>query len=525
MDSCWEITMKIFTSFFKSVCALAACFFILGMKPKDINIEQALHGFEPFVETVMKDWEVPGLAVAIVKDNKVVYTKGFGYRDVEKKLPVTSDTLFAIGSCTKAFTATALGMLVDEKKLDWDKPVKNYVPNFKMYDDYVTKHVSTRDLLLHRTGLPRHDLLWEFDLIRTREEFLKILPDLKPATGFREDLLYNNIMYAMAAHVAENITQTTWEGIVEDRILEPLGMERSNFSVITSQQDQNYALPYKFKDKKLERIPFFNFGDNGEGVGPAGSINSSVIEMAEWIKLNLNKGKRGDKQLVSKETLQEIHKPQMIVDGDIGYGELFFESYALGWEVSAYRGYHRITHGGSTDGFVATVSMLDAQGIGVVLLANEHNVDRALYVVLFNIFDRLLGLDQIDWNGRLKELAFEDETEELKNSIPPVEPDEKRFRNYFSDKYTGTFSHPAYGTIEVMFDGALKMRWGSLQATLKNLKEDVFETSENIVFGEPHEYDEEMELTFKRDESGFITSFVMPVYVGPGEQSIEFSRF
>ncbi|MFQ6032023.1 MAG: serine hydrolase domain-containing protein, partial [Candidatus Zixiibacteriota bacterium] len=215
----------------------------------------------------MKEWKVPGLAISIVKEDKVIYTKGFGFRDVKKGLKVTPHTLFAIGSCTKAFTAVAMGFLVDEGKLDWDKPVREYLPSFKLKDPFASERMTPRDLVCHRSGLPRHDLVW-YNSSTSREELTHRLQYLEPSKDFRTTYQYQNLMFMTAGYMVGKIAGKTWEEFVRERILEPLGMEESNFSVEDSKKAPDFALPY-FKDKqeRVIEIPFRNI----DNVGPAGS--------------------------------------------------------------------------------------------------------------------------------------------------------------------------------------------------------------------------------------------------------------
>src|SRR5436190_14910917 len=217
-----------------------------------------LDGFDAFVSDVLKEWNVPGMAIGIVQSNKTIYAKGFGYRDLKQKLPVTTNTLFAIGSTTKAFTCVVLGTLVDEGKLDWDKPIRNYIPEFRLQDPHATELTTARDLVTHRTGLPRHDLVWYNNTSISRREVVQRLPYLEPNHAFREKFQYNNLMYVVAGHLIETITGQSWEENVRQRIFGPLGITNSNFSVRDSQSNDNFALPYQEQKGIVKRIPFRN---------------------------------------------------------------------------------------------------------------------------------------------------------------------------------------------------------------------------------------------------------------------------
>ncbi|MGB9836378.1 MAG: serine hydrolase domain-containing protein, partial [Candidatus Saccharicenans sp.] len=234
--------------------------------------KKTLEGMDATINKALADLKVPGLALAVVKDKEVIFLKGYGYRDVENKLPMTPDTLLAIGSATKAFTTFSLARLVDEGKLDWDKPVRNYIPWFKLSDPGITERITPRDLVTHRSGLPRHDLLWYNNYQASREELVRRLAYLQFTADLREKFQYNNLMFLTAGYLLETLTGKTWEQAVRELALEPLQMKRTNFSVADSQKDQDFALPYDYRQKKIEKIPFRNITN----MGPAGSINSSV---------------------------------------------------------------------------------------------------------------------------------------------------------------------------------------------------------------------------------------------------------
>jgi CubicO group peptidase (beta-lactamase class C family) len=313
--------------------------------------KESLAGFDDVVADAMKKFEVPGMAIAIVKGKEVVYAKGFGYRDVEKQLPVTADTLFAIGSSSKAFTTFVLGTLVDEGKIEWDKPLRNYIPWFKLYDPVMTERLSVRDTVTHRSGLPRHDLVWYNNFDASRETFARKLAYLEPSADLREKWQYNNLMFLTAGYLTEVITGKTWEDAVLARILDPLGLKRTNFSVADSQKDSDFAQPYGKRDGKIEKIPFRPITN----LAPAGSINSSVREMARWVTVHLNGGKYGDKKIAEAPTVADMHLAHMVTGATSPEAEITGGEYGMGWFGDSYRGRRRIQHGGNIDGFSANV--------------------------------------------------------------------------------------------------------------------------------------------------------------------------
>jgi CubicO group peptidase (beta-lactamase class C family) len=429
-----------------------------------------LNGLDGFVEQVMKDWKVPGLAVAIVKEGKVVYAKGFGYRDVKRELKVTPDTLFAIGSCSKAFTATALALLVEEGKLDWDKPVIDYLPDFRLYDAYATAHLRPRDLVTHQSGLPRHDLVW-YGSPLSRKEIFDRLRYLEPSRPLHAKYQYNNLMFMSAGVLIERISGNTWEEFVRRRILDPLGMKTSNFSVKDSQKTSDFSLPYQEQKDEVKEIPFRNI----DAVGPAGSINSSVNEMTRWLLLQLSKGKFEVRQIVSEKALAETHTPQIVAGGDLKYDESFYASYAMGWGVTSYRGHPSLSHGGGIDGFTSAVRFLPKDQLGVVVLTNSGSPASGL--IASNAVDRMLGLSEAPWAQRAKDDAAKAKEAQAKAR---AEDEAKRKKDapptHALKDYTGQFEHPAYQTLTIAQDGEqLKFDLHGLTGGLKHYHYDIFQ--------------------------------------------------
>ncbi len=429
-----------------------------------------LNGLDGFVEEVMKEWKVPGLAVGIVKDGKLVHAKGYGLRDMSQGLKVTPDTLFAIGSCSKAFTATALAMLVEDGKLDWDKPVIDYLPNFRLYDSYATAHLRVRDLVTHQSGLPRHDMVW-YGSPLSRAELFERLRHLEPSRPLHSQYQYNNLMFMAAGVLIERVSGITWEEFVRRRILEPLSMKTSNFSVKDSQKHADFSLPYQELKGEVKLIPFRNI----DAIGPAGSINSSVNEMAQWLLLQLGKGTVSGRKVIAEKNLAEVHTPQIVAGGDLKYDESFYSSYAIGWGVTSYRGHVALAHGGGIDGFTSAVRFLPKDQLGVVVLTNSSSPASGL--IALNVVDRMLNLSEVPWLQRTKEDAAkgretqakaraEDEAKRRKDA-PPTHP---------LKDYTGQFDHPGYQTLTITQEGdQLKYDLHSITGELKHYHFDIFQ--------------------------------------------------
>jgi CubicO group peptidase (beta-lactamase class C family) len=466
-----------------------------------------LKGFDKFVESALKDWNVPGAGIAIVKDGEVILVKGYGYADVAKKRKADKKTLFAIGSSSKAFTAASVMQLVDEKKLDLNKSVISYLPNFKLYDDYATKNITPRDLLSHRSGLPRHDLVW-YGSKDSREGLYNRLRYLEPTAELRETWQYQNLMYMTAGYLVGQIEKESWEETVKRKIFTPLGMNATNFSVEDSKKVKNHALPYNEKEGQLEKIDFRNI----DAIGPAGSINSNAEDMAKWLQLLLNEGKFDGKEILSAGSLKEMYKPQMVMPGEINYDEIYYSSYGLAWMLTSYRGKLRVEHGGNIDGFTTSVCFMPRDGIGVVVMTNMNGT--ALNSAIRNdVIDRLLGGETKDWNG----ILLEKRREILEASKVETETEDiiqrKGTRPSFDLKeYTGKYEHKGYGIIEIQEkDGNLVGLMNSEEVDFEHYHFDVFKLGAAVG---------ELKIQFHMNTNADITELSAPLEPSLGKPII-----
>ncbi len=462
----------------------------------------ALAGFDEFVNAALQAWNVPGLAVAVVKDGEVAYMKGFGFRDVEQKLPVTPRTLFAIGSCSKAFTTFVLGTLVDEGKLEWDKPVRSYIPWFKLYDPSATDRITPYDLVTHRSGLPRHDAVWYNNLGASREELVRRLAYLEPNADLRAKWQYNNLMFLTAGYLAETVSGKPWEDLVRERIFTPLDMGRSNFSVFDSQKSDDFALPYREKDDKLEKIRFRPITN----MGPAGSINSSVEDMARWLKVQSGGGKLDGKAVIKADTLADIQAPHMAMGQPQERPEVSAGDYGLGWMIDIYRGHKRVHHGGGIDGFISQVQVFPQDGLGIVVLTNSET--GLSTIVAQSAADRLLKLDPIDWNGEAlarrakgKAAAKEAKTKKETVRVPGTQP------SHVLADYAGEYFHPGYGPMKIELQGdKLMVTYNGMTAPLGHWHYDVFtalEAKDDVL--------SDTKFNFATDVNGNIASVAVPM--------------
>jgi len=480
----------------------------------------SLDGLDEFIAQVMKDWKVPGLALAVIQDGKVTLLKGYGYRDLEKQLPVTQNTLFAIGSITKSFTVSTLGMEMDEGKVDWDKPVRDYFSTFKLYTPELTEQVTIRDLITHRTGLPRHDLIW-YSSDFSRESILGRLQYLEPSKPLRTTFQYNNLMFMTAGYVAGQLNGTSWEDAVTQRIFKPLGMTGTNFSELDTQNSADFGQPYrKGNDLKaeLKRIPFDAQCPNRCAMGPAGEINSSVADMSKYLLFHMNHGKVDGKQLLSENNSVQMQTPQMAIPGAPAYKESGEGSYGMAFFISTYRGHKEVSHGGNIDGFSANLAFLPADKIGVVVLTNLDG-NPLPSIVTMNIYDRLLGLDQVPWSQRM--LASEAGGKNSEKEAKDKGYSPRKLGTHPSHElkeYTGDYSHPGYGIVTIAMDGdKFKLTLNKVTKPLEHYHYDQFQVPED-----PLDPFEKMKVLFLTDMDGEISSLSMPLQ--PDVKDIVFTR-
>jgi CubicO group peptidase (beta-lactamase class C family) len=479
----------------------------------------SLAGFDDYVAATMKQLKVPGVSVAIVKDGRIILSKGYGYRDVERQLPVTSKTLFAIGSVTKSFSVTMLGTLVDGGKLEWDKPIRDYFPAFRMYDPVATEEMTMRDLVTHRSGLPRHDLVWYTQNIG-REELIERLRYLEPNKPFRSTYQYNNLMFMTAGYLGGQISGGTWEQAVQKRVLDAIGMSGTNFSVEDSQKSPDFAQPYR-KDRKTQlvyKIPFYV----QSAVGPAGEINSNADDLARYLIFHLNLGSIDGKQVLSKNNALQMQTPQMAIPGQSPFKEFGGASYGMAFDITTYRGHALIQHGGAIDGFRASFKFLPNDRAGVVVLANLDGT-YLTEAVANNAIDRLLSLDPIDWPERYR--AIEKQNNQAEEAAEKQGYTGQRLGTHPSHdlkEYLGEFSHPAYGHVTIaLADGssghAFQLTLNRISRALEHFHFDTFQVPAN-----PKDEFEKLKVTFNTDLKGDISSLSIPLE--PTVEPIVFTR-
>jgi CubicO group peptidase (beta-lactamase class C family) len=426
------------------------------------------------IEATRDAWGVPGVAVAIVHGDDTVYLKGFGVRRIGASDPVTPDTLFAICSVTKTFTSAALAILADERKLQWDDPVRKHLPYFRFSDPLADAHVTLRDLLCHRTGMSgRHDFL-SFNNSWSREEIVRRIGLVPLSHPFRSQFEYQNIMFIAAGEVVGRVAGTSWEEFVDRRLLQPLGMTSTSFRAPDPATARDYATPHHRLAGKLQAVEWPNF----EKVAPAGGITSSVRDLTRWMRLHLNAGKFEGKVVLKEASIRETHTPQMLTrtaPNEVNEGSSF-RSYGLGWYVENYRGHLVVRHPGGTTGFVSMLMLLPEERFGVAILTNLSGVGGMARSLQNLIRDELLGLSTKDLNATI--LAGR-----RQQSEPAQTQSEAREANRAKEArpslpiktYAGEYEDTAYGQVRIRDLGSqLEFTHNNWQALLQHEQSDTF---------------------------------------------------
>ena len=416
-----------------------------------------LKGLDAFVEERLAEWKVPGLSIVVVKDGAVLLARGYGVRDLETKERVTPDTLFSIASATKSFTATVAAMAVEEKKVEWDRPLKTYFPDFRLHDAAATEKVTLRDLLTHRSGVPRQKF-FSLNPPAARREVRDRMRYFEPTADLRSAFQYCNETYTVAGDMVAERLGASWEEVVKARLLKPLGMDATVLSVREMQNAPNHATPYIDWGEGPEAMAFHDAGI----LGPAGEIVSTANDLSKWLLFHLARGQAGGSRLVDAAQLARTQSPQVPVPRAMREKEVLLQSYGMGWFLDAWRGFLHVHHGGVLYGFSSHVSFLPTENVGLVVLANLNGTPLPTILEGY-VYERLLGLSPTDWNGRalaqearVKEAMERARAEEAND--PCGRPGTKAARPL--EAYVGSYRSDGYGTIVVRAAG------GSLEATL-----------------------------------------------------------
>lgn len=483
----------------KKLVVLASYLFV-ALTLNAQSVDARLEGVEKTIDQLLKEWNVPGASIAIVEKGRVLMAKGFGYKDYERKLPATENTLFAIGSCTKAFTAALLSEPMAQKKIELDVPAQIYYPALQFKTSELNNNVTLRDMLTHRTGMPRHDYAWYSGAATTREAMVQQLRYLEPSSLLRQKFQYNNYMYITIGALLERVMGKTWEQQVQERLFTPLGMVNSTTGSIVGQKD--FANGYNYFNNQIQILP--HLPDYLAGVAPAGGICSNAKDMSNWLLMWTNQGKYEGKDIISNQFYTEAISSQMVVQPNLPTkytADYFFFNYGLGWYTANYRGHYGVGHGGNINGFSSFVTFLPTDSVGVFISLNQNN--SPLVRVLNNILiDKLIKAPFRDWNMMIKSTMNKGVSErEMYKS------DAKQTHTLTS--YAGTYSNEGYGTISIKEEnGKLTGIFNKWQVNLRQTQYNYFAFS--IAEKTAVEEDNPINAEFLVDSEGNISAIKIP---------------
>lgn len=484
---------------------------VLAFPPLGQAQDVDLESLDAWISDVMEDWRTPGLAVGIVHGDSLVFARGYGVLELGRDAPVDEHTRFAIASNSKAFTAAVIGMLVEEGKLGWDDRVIDHLPEFQMWDPWVTREITIRDLLTHRSGLATFggDHLW-IGATNGREEIVSRVRYMQPVGPFRASFHYQNLMFLVAGQVAAAATGESWDELVATRILEPLGMAESNTSVRDLAGLANVAAPHEVVQGKLRAVDY----DNVDGVAPAAAVNSNVVDMARWMRLNLSEGGFEGRRILGLGTVREMQSIQYPLEVSAWAAENLgrrFNGYGLGWFVSDYRGRKVVSHSGGLTGMISLQTLLPEEGLGVIVFTS-FAPDAPTTAITYQILDAYLGEPARDWNevflgfrNQGEELALQREEELQASRMTGTEP------SLPLEAYTGTYTEAVSGEARVRLeDGHLVFDYNPRHlGDLEHWHHDVFRvTWRHPIF----DMAARSFLRFELDEEGEVAGLEVTFY-------------
>jgi len=497
--------------------ALALMIFAPAARAQEPDITKKLDGFDSYMAQLLKDWNTPGIGVGIVVNDKLVFAKGYGYRDYEKKLPFTPITLQQIASNSKLFTAIAAGMLVEEGKLTWDKPVRDSVPTIQFYNDQLNNNITLRDMLSHRTGVTRHDLIW-FKSPFTRKELFERLKYLEPQEPMRETFLYNNLMFSAVGEIIELKSGQRWEQFVRDKIFTPLDMTSTSYSISDMNQHPDHGVPFREKRDSFElyKIPYY---EDTEGVAPAGAIISNIDDLSHWLIALMNDGKFNGKQVLPAKVLKETLQPAIGLPNTLGealgYWELLNPAYGMGRQTVSYRGHLLTFHGGDLPGFHSQVSFMPNDKIGVIVLVISDHSAPLYNIVSYSVYERLLGMDQTPWGQRRlqqrlanKKAGTEARAKAGADRVPNTKP------SHPLSSYVAEYENPAYGILKIGLAGdQLQFAFHEFQFPMNHFHYDRFDTPDDEQYGK-------FSVNFRTNPQGDVDNAVISL----DEAEVVFTR-
>jgi CubicO group peptidase (beta-lactamase class C family) len=480
-------------------------------------METRLDKLADVVEPILHAARIPGVAIAVVSGGRV-HAAGYGYRDLQARLPMTSRTIFPIASTSKSINATLLGMLVDEGKLSWDTPVREYLPGFCLSDPLRSTQITLRDLMTMRTGLPRHDWLW-VDSVLSRSELVQRLRHLELTAGFRERYQYNNLTVTTAGYVAEVVTGRSWDALVQERILDPLGMRTTSFSLPAA---GNATASYH-ENGRRELVPSPRLAT--EVTAPSGgAIHSTVEDMARWMLFNLGRGGLQHALPLQPHTLKTIHAPQVVVIGDVAGAERKPNAmYAMGWMVDHYNGCERLSHGGYLHDVDTEMMLVPAENMGVITVSNFGPPLLAL-PICEHVFDIMTcRRSPRSWQDALQkyEAAIADTRGRGETLVRIAGTQPSRAL----EEYAGSYVHAGYGEVRISReDERLTLQRHRLSFRLRHWHYDVwtFENTELFSIHRPHPFDAASLVSFHPSIEGRIDS--LAIRLEPAAEPIRLLR-
>ncbi len=447
------------------------------------KIAQRLEGFDAYMEKVLKDWNAPGIGVGIVVNDKLVFAKGYGYRDYEKKLPITSKTLFPIASNTKLFTAVAAGFLVEEGKLTWNEPIRKSVPSIEFYNAELNNTVTLRDMLSHRTGITRHDSIW-YKSDYSEKELFNRLKYLEPKEPLRQMFLYNNMMYAGVGEAIYLQSGKPWADFVREKILKPLQMNSTVYTIADMLKQPDYGVPFTERRDTTEiyKIPYY---EETNGLAAAGAIISNVDDLSHWLIALMNKGTYGGKSVLPEKVLQATLEPSIALPntaGEIrGWWENLNPAYGMGRQTSVYRGHPITYHGGDLPGFHSQISFMPNEHVGVIVFVIGNHLAPLYNPISYNIYERLLGMDQTPWTDRQLNIRLKNKQagKEARSKAGAGRVANTQPSHPLAD-YVGEYEHPAYGILKIgLKDNNLQFDFHKLHFGMTHFHYDRFDTPDD----------------------------------------------
>lgn len=460
----------IFIVFRALVCALLLS---SAARADDTRAQQALSGFDAFAEETLKSWNIPGMAVAIVKDGQVVQARGYGVRDAVTNAPMTKDTRFPIASMTKAFTSFTVGLLADDGKLSLDRPVSTYLAQFALQDPIASAGTTLRDMMCHRTGMPRHDAIWYHNKTLTRAGLLERLPYLAPSAPFRAKWQYNNIMFVLAGLAVERVSGQPWERFTQERVFKPLKMARTIFSADEAERDSDHIRGTEVAAGKRVDVPLYR---NDALMAPAGGIYSTANDLSRWLLVLTGGGVIDGKKIIEDTTLADLTSLHMPTGAAPLHPDVLPIGYGLGWSVDSYRGRPMIQHGGNLNGVSTLIGVLPNQKLGVVVLTNQSGSELPAAMIR-TIIDRFLSLEPIDWTGDALKRKLAGEAGDVAGRANKEASRVKDTRpSHALSAYAGVYSDLGYGDITVVSNGStLDASYNADRSLISHWHYDVFD--------------------------------------------------